>query len=398
MKRWIGMWAITLSFSVFASGAQQLHKRFDFVKKNNELTHVLIKRVSTKFTLAPYLRQVKSDLKVLVSTNKNTLDSQIDELQDWIEENSSEKADLSEKVLAIRDALYELKGADVDSIFKTISDKGIFKKLESELSDLFLNFSPAIIANTTDARFFYKRNVSYEVIKKVLDFARKRLSSLPILNVAAVMIDRVHNMILDQRAFHQNMLLHYLQNYSEIELGLTKSEVDRVISSIYESRISALNYMESNTAVANWKSYGVNKFFTLLRAANTKVRRTASTYDELGPRYNYAFIEVIEGGKRVVKNLIDSQHSFTSRSATAFYFDGPLKIKRMRILLNLAQLGIGFVPVPSWLKSQVVNFIGSMYTEQSKTEGALVGYFESHGNFEMVNYLFNQSQNPYLVK
>lgn len=281
MKRWIGMWAITLSFSVFASGAQQLHKRFEFVKKDNELTHVLIKRVSTKFTLAPYLRQVKSDLKVLVSTNKNALDSQMDELQDWIEENSSEKADLSEKVLAIRDALYELKGADIDLIFKTISDQGVFAKLESELSDLFLNFSPAIIANTTDARFFYKRNVSYEVIKKVLDFARKRLSSLPILNVATVMIDRVHNMILDQRAFHQNMLLHYLQNYSESELGLTKSEVDRVISSIYESRISALNYMESNTAVANWKSYGVNKFYSLLRAANTKVRRSASTYDEL---------------------------------------------------------------------------------------------------------------------
>lgn len=117
-----------------------------------------------------------------------------------------------------------------------------------------------------------------------------------------------------------------------------------------------------------------------------------------GPCYNYAFIEVIEGGNRVVKNLIDSQHSFTSRSATAFYYDRPLKIKRMRILLNLAQLGIGFVPVPSWLKSQIVNFIGSMYTEQSKTEGALVGYFESHGHLEIVNYLFNQSQNPYLIK
>lgn len=403
MKQWIGILIIAFSFNALAAvdNLQALNRRFDFIKNDKgELIFVKIKMVNSKFSIRPYLEQVKLDLKELIFSmrNKGVFEVQMDEFSEWMIENSDEKSDIYEKISVVKNSLKELESVNVDEVFQTIDSAGVFTELESEISKMFINLSPSIIANTTDASFFYRRNVTYEVVKRVLDFARKRLSSIPLLNVAAVFIEKVHSLILDQREFHQNMLLHYLQNVPETKLGLTKSEVDRIMSSIYESRISALNYIESNKAQALWSRYGADNFFTILRAANTKIRRSENQYESVGPRYNYAFVEVVENGKRVVKNLIDSQHSYTTTSATAYYYDNPKKVRTMRILLNLAQLGLGFVPAPNWLKAQVNGFISSLYESQIKTEGALVGYFEFQGDTQMAQKIYGQVQNPYLTR
>jgi hypothetical protein len=163
------------------------------------------------------------------------------------------------------------------------------------------------------------------------------------------------------------------------------------------SKIGFINYQESNRAVANWDFYGTDKFFAILRGANTKLRRSADIFSKVGTRFNYAFVDVIEEGQRVVKNLVDRKHMFSGSMPTAFYYDKPEKVKRFRSLLNLAQVGLGFLPIPGWIKGQVDGFIESLYVQQKLTEGALIGYFESNGQTNMVEVLRKQQVNPYIL-
>ena len=84
--------------------------------------------------------------------------------------------------------------------------------------------------------------------------------------------------------------------------------------------------------------------------------------------------------------------------ATAYNYDKPDQVRRFRSLLNLGQVGLGFLPLPSWLKNQVESFIESYYVEQKRTEGALVGYFDINGNQVMSQKIKEQLINPYIVK
>ena len=120
-------------------------------------------------------------------------------------------------------------------------------------------------------------------------------------------------------------------------------------------------------------------------------------YDAVNARYNFAFVEVVEDGNKVVKNLLNNGHSFSSKASTAYDYSNPNKVRRFRALLNLGELGLGFLPIPGWIKSNVESFIESFYVEQRLTEGALIGYFESKGNNEMATEIANQMANPYLI-
>jgi hypothetical protein len=411
MRLWIGVLTLVFSLSAFAQVRADFQenailsgfeKRFKIVRNDsNEVIAVKMKLFNAKFKIRPYLVQIKNDIKAEIDRmrrDKAGYDAELDEFIEWIEEGSDNKEETVENSIVIRDSLNNLPNIKVDETFSNVRGKGVFKKFEKDLRDVFLNFSLSILANTNDARFFYRRNVTYEVVKRALEFAKKKFDHIPLLNLASFIIVKVHDLILDQRLFHQNMLMHYLQNFPESKLGLTKSEADRIFSSIYESRISAINYWESNRAAETWAKYGLDKFYSMVRMANNKIRRGAYQYDAVNGRYNYAFVEVVEKGEKVVKNLVNNKHMLSGKSATAYNYAKPDKVRRTRALLNLGQVGLGFLPIPGWIKAQVDGFINSLYVEQKRTEGALVAYFESNGNQQMLNAIFKQNINPYLVR
>src|SRR5690606_10618211 len=117
-------------------------------------------------------------------------------------------------------------------------------------------FDLAVVASPMDAKYFYRRNVTYEVVTRALNFAKKKFDSVPLLNLASFMIVKVHDLVLEQRLYHQYMLMHYLENAGAKEIGLTDKEIDRVYSSVFEARIQAINFQESKRAAANWDKYG----------------------------------------------------------------------------------------------------------------------------------------------
>jgi len=161
---------------------------------------------------------------------------------------------------AFKDSILNLKNINVEAAFNELDQKDFWEEFQRRLNEAALFLDPTVVANLEDARFFYKKAVTYKVVVWALEQAQKRFSNLPILNIASFVIVRVHDMMLEQRHFAHNMLLHYIENVKEGSLGMTKLEVDRLASSIYEYRIEATNIMESNRANETWATYGMNNF------------------------------------------------------------------------------------------------------------------------------------------
>lgn len=403
LRTWIVLPVFIFSLAISAMADTNLegfNKRFTFKRSaDGSLQSVKMNFATKGFTIAPYLRQIKEDLKSEIERmrQKSAYQAELDDFTEFLGDGQPNTKENQENIALVRDAIENLPNVDVDSSFSQIQANGVLKQFEFDLKDALAMLDVSIIAYPNDARFFYRKNVTYEVVKKALDFAKKKFDSVPLLNLVSFVIVQVHEMALEQRTFHQNMMLHYLQNFSPEELGLSKKEADMVFSSIYESRISALNLPESNKAASNWLRYGSDSFFSIVRSANTKIRRSASTYDSVSTRYNYAFVEVVENGEKLVKNLVDGKHMFSSKAATAYNYTKPNQIKRTRALLNIGELALGFLPIPGWIKSQVEGFVESFYVQQRLTEGALVGYFESNGNATMARTIKNQMANPYII-
>ena len=403
LRTWIVLPVFIFSLAISAMADTNLegfNKRFTFKRSaDGSLQSVKMNFATKGFTIAPYLRQIKEDLKSEIERmrQKSVYQAELDEFTEFLGDGQPNTKENQENIALVRDAIENLPNVDVDSSFSQIQANGVLKQFEFDLKDALAMLDVSIIAYPNDARFFYRKNVTYEVVKKALDFAKKKFDSVPLLNLVSFVIVQVHDMALEQRTFHQNMMLHYLQNFSPEELGLNKKEADMVFSSIYESRISALNLPESNKAASNWLRYGSDNFFNIVRSANTKIRRSASTYDSVSTRYNYAFVEVVENGEKLVKNLVDGKHMFSSKASTAYNYTKPNQIKRTRALLNIGELALGFLPIPGWIKSQVEGFVESFYVQQRLTEGALVGYFESNGNSAMARTIKNQMANPYII-
>jgi hypothetical protein len=391
-----------LMFQTFASATESLEgfqKRFKIVRENDgAVKGVKMKMFNPKFSVKPYFDHVVTMVKKELERRKNKsydFNSEVDTFVSQLR-LATKSSDEDQAVDAIEEALRDVHTFGLEKTFKEIQTKGVLAKFEKDLRDVLMNFSLTIIARTEDSRFFYRRNVTYEVVRRAVDFARKRFDNVPVLSLISYVMVEVHDMIMEQRIFHQNMLLHYLSNFDAKDLGLTKKDADLIYSSIFESRIAATNFMESNRAAANWDFYGTDKFFVMLRTVNTRLRRQASTLN-VEKRLNWAFIEVTEDGKRLIKNGLINKHMLSGKMATAYDFAKPQRIQRERFLMQLGQMGLGFIPIPGFIKNIARQFLNSMYVEQRRLEGALVGHFETTGNAVMLKNIKEQSMNPYLM-
>lgn len=395
----IGLYILAFSISAMAAdNFDGYNKRFKLVRDDSQnITYVKMNMLNQRISFMPYLLQIRDDIKKEIQRMQSeSFNSELDMMLEELKANSDKSEQLDETVWALRGSIKNLKDVDIDHFFKAAQTKNVLSFFQTELQKAFDKYSLAVIASTEDPRYFYKRNVTYEIVKRALDFAKKQFSDIPLLNLASMVIVKVHDLVLEQRLFHQNMLLHYLQNAKVEDLGLTVDEADRIFSSIYESRIAVINYRESNEAASNWTRYGLNKFYETLRTANNRVRREMSTLKEVN-RLNFAFVQVKEDGQKLIKNIVHNKHSFSQDMSIAYYVEQPDKVRRFRSLLNLGQVGLGFITLPGWLKSQVNSFVDSYYVEQKRLEGALIGHFEMSGNMVMARQIKEQLINPYII-
>lgn len=65
------------------------------------------------------------------------------------------------------------------------------------------------------------------------------------------------------------------------------------------------------------------------------------------------------------------------------------------MVAQLAQLGLSFIPMGSFMKGIIDDYLDSFYRQQTLSEGALYGYFESMGDDEFITVLKKQVLNPF---
>ncbi len=276
--------ALALSFNAFSEiNLNSFKKRFSYVKNDQgEVSYVKMNLINNKWSISPYVNQIKEDVKREIERMRSkSYEQELEELYVHLEQGAHKSDEFVENIGTLRRSFDQLKTIDVDHFFNKIETKGVLSKFQKELKEALRLLDLSVIASTQDPRYFYKRNVTYEVLKRAINFAKDKFTSIPVLNLVSYVLVEVHEMVLEQRLFHQNMLLHYLQNVKEDKLGLTIAEADRIFSSIYESRISPINYWESNRAADNWARYGLNKFYAMVRMANNKFRRSTRSFDDV---------------------------------------------------------------------------------------------------------------------
>ena len=398
-----------ISLTAFAQdlSIQGFNERFSLVRNaEGKVTVIKLKKAVTRFSIKPFLEQIKADLEAEQNsfTGLSLVDkeTEIDAMLMDMGLDPYAKDGGSEEARKIKEALLNIPNINIEEAFKKVGQGDFWAEFQRRLQEALLFVDPTVVANLEDARFFYKRQVTYKVVEWALREAQKRFADVPILNIATFVIVRVHDMMLEQRTFHHNMLLHYFETISESELGMTKEEVDRSVSSIFEYKIQATNIFESNRAARDWLNYGMNNFYVTVRAGNTRMREWQSPMSRMQfsdvKKLNFAFASVSHEGARKIYHLHHTGHQFTRNPALAYDYSNPKRVKRNRALLNLAGVAIGFINIPGWIKGNIENFIKSFYVEQVRTEGALIGYFESTGDTAMINRIYGQRANFYILR
>jgi hypothetical protein len=389
--------ALTFCLTSFASEAPNaFSKRFSVVKKEGKSTLIRDRSLSFRFSIAPYVKMIKEQLKneqALMAAKGGDYEADI---VDMLEQADLEKnAQNGENIAYVVESLRALESVDIDAVFSDPAFNKVVTGFESKISEALLTLDPTVVANLDNPTFFYNQRVTYQALTWGLGLAKKLLSSVPLLNTASYVLVQVEKLVREQRLYHQFMLLHYLENYDAEALGLTHDEANRAFSSVMESKIPWFAFWESQAARADWQKYGTSRFFQNTRTANNRFRSYRTEYSTIGKRLNFAFVEVEKEGERQILNLFDSQNMFSSRPSIAFYPDAPMKIVRNRVVLQLAELGLSFISLPSWLKDGVEGYLKSHYDAHRFTEGALYAYLENAGDGSRLNQIHTQFLNPF---
>ena len=369
------------------------NKRFILIRENGKLLEVRDRFLSLGFKIRPvvaYYKSLISSEQALMSLSSEggpeSYKAQIDKTFQVTYEATPDY---------LNESLVSLQNIDIEKVFSDPKFNELLGKFEARIDQELANIGLITLARPYDSQFFYKRQVLYEIVKAFLNLAKSQLGEVPVLNTAMFIIQEAERMIRQRRTFHQNMLLHYLENFKEEELGLTHDEANMIWSSVYESRIPWYAFWETDFANQNWMKYGTDRFFQSIRLANTRLRDQSSQYQELGKRHNYSFQDAKLKDKKVIINLFDTKDMFSRRQAVAYYYDSPNLVIRQRVLLQLGQLGLSFLSIPGFIKDFTGAYLKSMYVNQRLTEGALVGYFESQGQYVMARHMAVQNVNPF---
>ncbi|MFW5887441.1 MAG: hypothetical protein ACOCUH_01450 [Bacteriovoracia bacterium] len=343
-----------------------------------------------------YFEEINSlNQLVALELEKALKDSDDQELKDalrQLKQNSKSDTPFHQ----ISSALGLLPDINFKELFSKENIKKVFKEFKKQMKLYFQQQNVATLARLDNPRYYYTQQGVNTAVRKTLEFARRKLDNIPLLNLISYIIVRTDRLIHDRRLYHQYMLKYYLERFDASELGLTKDEADRAMSSIYEAQIPLMSIRESNYAVRNWMRYGFDKFYMEVRRANTRARDVEYRYDRLGRQLGFAFQRAYTtNGKRYIIHLLNNKHMLSQKPAVAYNFDHPYRIVTIRILLGVAKIGVNFLPISDKIKGYIDRFVDSIYAKQRLTEGALFAYMESHERDDIARIIQMQTVNPY---
>lgn len=303
------------------------------------------------------------------------------------------------RIETLKESLLNLTRVDTHAYLHQVETSQFWKDFKSKIKEALFVIRPDLISVPSDPKFFFKKDVINYASQNILQMAARQLTNIPLLSTLTFVFQHIEGMIQDQRTFNQNYLLYLLENFKPETFGLTEKEVNTVLSSVYESRLGLMQYFQLQDIMAKWDSYGWGSFYTTRRTASALLQglEEQGLYNkDLTKRFCYSFADVTAKDKRKIINLIDTEHQFSKNPALAYDFQRPYLVRTTRLLIQLGQFGLSFVPAPAFLKQVANNFAESAYKPQSLSEGALVAYFDLAGHETFAKMILDQAVNPYL--
>lgn len=402
MIRYLALVGVLISSLSFAQAPTGFTKRFDLVRTSDgKLVGIRLKQLAP-FRLAPYLSHIKTELlgeqSRFAGRSVVAMELEVDQDLFAVGLNPYDKGG-NRAASIIKASLMNIPSIPVEKTFSQLGRAGFLAEFERRLNDDLLAQDIAVLAQLQDPRFFYKRAVTWQAVKWALGQANRHFAEVPVLNLVTYIITEARNLVVQQKRFHHSMLLHYLQQYSPAQLGMTEAEHKTTLSSVYEYRIRAYDIRESDRAASMWPTYGQSKFKLHKSEADRRFRGLSQRFP-WGKivRWNFAFAEVQGKTTKKVYNLLVKESSISSKASLAYDPGSPDSIRQNRARLRLAQLGIGFLPfVPGWLKEAADEFISSYHESQRRWEGALIPFLEERGMANETRVLYRQSVNPYII-
>jgi hypothetical protein len=396
---------LAMSFVMSAhADADHFQEHFRTQRINGKLVSIHMKGMRTNFSLKPYINHIKKSLiseQNRMRSKGMNYDKEIENMMFEDFERNFHNKSLSPNrrnstgVRFVSRSMRKLSRLKVNGIFNNGKFKNVMGTFEEKLKKAFAYVDPSVLARLDDSKFFFKRKVASTVADQAIKIAKKKLSTIPLLNTASYVISQVQRMIVSRVTFRQNEMLHFLEKYPAADLGLTMEEVNLIMSSVYESRLALVNFIESKKAKQGWDDYGINTFYQYVRAANFNLKRYTPHMNKANARINFAFISADVAGESAILNLMDKDHQFSKKQAVSYFYNKPSKIFRKRSLLQLAELGMSFISLPNIIKSPLEGYLKSFYEKQRLTEGALYGYFVDNNMTTHMNAVLLQNVNPY---
>ncbi|MCB9092042.1 MAG: hypothetical protein H6620_05730 [Halobacteriovoraceae bacterium] len=419
----------SFSFSSFSLD-EQIDKKFEFVKnEQGQLELVKMKNFYSNIALVHFVQEIRQrmvDLKTelsvraqanggaMVLPNGTMLTDGLDAEQyidHFLEELDSEgaryrnqksvisgvKNGAERAKIYLKKAYLNLLNVNLEGVFNKIEGQSFMGDFQSKLKTFFKHFNFAIVANPNDSKFFYHQAIGKQVIFLAKDLANKYfLKDIPVANIVVYLVTEVVDRMIERRMMAQNVLLYYLNDH-ENRLSLNPEEVDKTVSSIYESRIDALNSAESKKAAGHWLDYGWQKHDALMMRGIKGFEKSSSDY-EASTKLNFAFYEVVQGGEKMIVNSLDTNNQFDGSLAVSFYYNKPRYIRNLRLMLQIGEAAINFIPgIPKMAKGFVESYAQSWYKSQCLSESFLYSYFMSQNDEKMADMIADQISNPFWI-
>ncbi|MCB0366384.1 MAG: hypothetical protein H6624_09150 [Bdellovibrionaceae bacterium] len=398
MKKLLFLFGFLALLASQAPAAWGQGKGFETIYDHIEVTYNqdgFVDELRTKnrwpFSVKEYVSFLKDTL-ILIKNNPKAFQKEMNTFAK-VKDTDGKEVDLP--VLG-ESALEELAKLDVEAIFGDAKFVKLIDEFEYELQTSILY--PYVIAKPGDSKFWFTLAGPEKLLKKFIDLAWSFLDSVPGAAVAQWIFNRVLGYVEDRQNFYQQMTLHYLDAYSDDDLGFPLDDAARIRSSIYEARISWWKFWESQEAQDNWLTYGNEHFAKDVRKGEENLQDNMDQFEQVLGSLDWAFVATSTGEKRYIHHKIVETGFLDNTLALAYDFQEPKKLLRMRVLLDLLHIGLRFVPAPGPIKSLVDKLINTRYRPQINMEGALYGYFDSTGHAEAAERTAIQSINPFLIK
>ncbi len=408
---------LSLNLVLQASPIENFNKRFVMVKNDaGQLQYIKAKGVTNSFNLNLYVTNLKKEIislrddlfsaSVGFSSHKNAefiidrrISSFLDEvgLEDQYTFGANKSyQEMTQKRSTLQKALKNLVRINLKKAFAELDKKGVISNFVKEMNKYYQHLDVSVVAQPNNAKFYYRKKIANKVFKTALNFAKKKINNIPYLDLATFIFFEAEKRVVEQRIISQNILLYYLSNHED-QTGLSAEEVDKVVSSIYESRIGFEGYMESKKAQKTWGDYGWKIFDAMTRGSKAKAKNYQQINGDLSELDFIFYNGYTVKNEKVIYNLSVNAHQFSSKPSISFYYDKPNKVRSLRAMIKLGQIGLGFLPrVPAMIKNQVHNFANSWHVKQSLSDAFLYAYFEASENEKDMKFIKNQISNPYL--